>query len=105
MKTLMASIAILCFACVFVKASQPVTFGTAISQGYLQPGEEFTLFQKTGTGYISYMWWTEAQADTITAGTILNYYVDVNPPLTVTLDMLAGIGWNDSTAPWVQDRN
>jgi len=79
----------------------PSTFGTAISQGYLKQGSEFALFERSGIGYISYIWWTGAEADSLLGtDTILSYYVDGNPPLTVTLDMLAGIGFGDPAAPW-----
>jgi len=79
----------------------PVTFGNSISQGWLSPGQEYVLFTYEGTGVITYFWCTEANDPTNTGETTFKIYIDKNPnPLEFTLDMLAGTGFDDNTAPW-----
>lgn len=75
-----------------------------ISQGSINPGQTLELWQVPGPGVITYMWWTSI-SDPVTMGnTVFNYYVDDDPqPLSFTLDMLAGIGFDDNEAPWVSN--
>jgi len=79
----------------------PVTFGTSISQGTFIPGKEYELGNQTGAGTITYFWCTEGDSDPVNVGeTIFQIYIDGNMPLEFTLDMLAGIGFDDNTSPW-----
>jgi len=78
----------------------PVTHSSAISQGYFLPGQEFELLSVDGAGVLSYFWTTEAADDSVNADTIFRYYVDDDNPMEFTLDMLAGVGFEDPQAPW-----
>jgi len=82
--------------------ADPVTFSTALSQGTFKPKNEHQLFFYEGNGVMTYFWCTEG-SDSVTVGeTIFRYYVDgeVTASIEFTLDMLAGIGFDDNTAPW-----
>jgi hypothetical protein len=80
------------------------TFGTAGKEGLLYPDREVVLFERTGAGCMTHMWFG---GDWPGYGrTRIRFYIDAEtrPSIDMELFLGHGIGWNDPTAPWGTER-
>lgn len=81
-------------------ASAQTTFGTSQKQVWIPPATEYTLYDYSGSGVLTSMWfggsWTDWDQ------TLINIYVDgeSSPSISFELYLGHGIGYGDQTAPW-----
>lgn len=81
-------------------ASAQTTFGTSQKQVWIPPATEYTLYDYSGSGVLTSMWfggsWTDWDQ------TLINIYVDgeSSPSISFELYLGHGIGFGDQTAPW-----
>ena len=82
------------------------SFGDSMKEGIVQPAQNITLFNHSGEGSLTYLWWTMSSLKyTQVDGwedTWCAIYVDgeTTPSVEFQLYMAAGVGFHDQTGPW-----
>jgi hypothetical protein len=84
--------------------AQMKLFGGMGKESTLEPGKELTLFERSGAGTLTHMWFGGSW--TGWGDTRIRVYVDgeEQPGIDFELFMGHGIGWNDEAAPWGTNR-